>query len=223
VQPAARKNHAALLDVGKVVYERQAEIYDPSDGEIDTLGARHLQLWYPQTFQTPQGIFVSGPQRDSIGYVYDIDATEPYWSAYPIVEDNQNSGFVGGAAVQFEPGRILKAGSRDQELGNTPATAQTATINLREQEFYRSAFNFMVVAIRLGPRFIQDWLGRKSLQREVRVQQLVQARARLARAEHDLKLARIVSPIDGVVLERYDRGDATLPAGHALMLLGDLA
>ena len=100
--------------------------------------------------------------------------------------------------------------------------AETALIELRKQEFYRSAFNFVLAAIGLGPRFIDDWLVRKSLQREVYVEQLAQARARLIRAEHEYELAYIVSPITGVVLQRFERGRTTQRAGQKLLLIGNV-
>ena len=109
------------------------------------------------------------------------------------------------------------------KLDDAVLVAETAVIELRKQEFYRSAMNFMIVAIRLGPKYIDQWLARKALQRETYLQQLIQARARLARAEHQLGLVRLESPIDGVVLERYERGDAPLAAGQPLLLLGHLA
>ncbi len=43
------------------------------------------------------------------------------------------------------------------------------------------------------------------------------ARTRLARAEHDLALAEILSPIDGVVLERFEQGGGPLPGGRPLL------
>ncbi|HUT22713.1 MAG TPA: efflux RND transporter periplasmic adaptor subunit [Sumerlaeia bacterium] len=110
----------------------------------------------------------------------------------------------------------------ERDLDDAVLAAETAVIELRKQEFYRSAMNFLIVAIRLGPKYIEQWLGRKTLQTEVHVHQLAQARARLARAERQLELAEVRSPIDGVVLERYEQGDSALPAGHPLMLIGDL-
>jgi HlyD family secretion protein len=109
------------------------------------------------------------------------------------------------------------------ELDDARLEAETSLIEWRRQEFNASAFRFLYVATRLGPRFIEEWLSRKSLNRDVFVEQLAQAQARLKRAEHELSLASIVSPIDGVVLEKYDQGDNSLPGGQQLLLLGDLA
>jgi len=80
----------------------------------------------------------------------------------------------------------------------------------------------MLTIVKLGPRYIEQYLDLEQLQRETLVHQLAQARSRLARAEHELALASIRSPIDGVVLERFEQGDRTLAAGQPLLLLGNL-
>lgn len=108
------------------------------------------------------------------------------------------------------------------QLDDAALQAETSVIDLREQEMLRAAFHTLFTAIKLGPEYIDEWLGRKRIEREVVVQQLSQARARLARAEHDLELTRIVSPIGGVVLERFEQGGGPLPAGRPLLRLGNL-
>lgn len=55
-----------------------------------------------------------------------------------------------------------------------------------------------------------------------RAEVLKQAAVRLAKAQYELDLASLKSPIDGVVLERYEQGDRFLNSGHRLILLGNL-
>ncbi|GAH76958.1 unnamed protein product, partial [marine sediment metagenome] len=69
---------------------------------------------------------------------------------------------------------------------------------------------------------VEEYLDLEQLQRETVVHQLAQARSRLVRAEHELGLASIRSPLDGVVLKRYEQGDRSLAAGQGLLLLGSL-
>jgi HlyD family secretion protein len=114
-----------------------------------------------------------------------------------------------------------RGGASHQQLDDAALEAETAMIDLREQEMMRAAFNTLFTAIKLGPQYIDEWLGRKRIEREVVVQQLSQARARLARAEHALALAAIVSPIDGLVLERFEQGGGPLPSGRPLLRLGN--
>lgn len=109
------------------------------------------------------------------------------------------------------------------QLDDAELLAATSTIELRKQEFYLAASNAIFTAIRLGPRYIEEWLGRKAIQRDELVARLGQAQARLDRAEHDLDLARVTAPISGVVLKKYQEGDDSLAAGEPLLEIGDLA
>ena len=97
------------------------------------------------------------------------------------------------------------------QLDDVTLAADTSLLELRRQEFYRAALNALLVAIKLGPLYVDRYLGRKVLERKVLVYQWEEMRAKLARVEHELGLGRIVSPINGVVLERYEQGDTTLP------------
>jgi len=117
---------------------------------------------------------------------------------------------------------LAEQGSASQgQLDDAALSAETAEIELHEQEMMQAAFHTLFTAIKLGPEYIDEWLGRKRIEREVVVQQLTQARARLVRAEHDLALVEILSPIDGVVLERFEQGGGPLPAGRPLLRLGN--
>jgi HlyD family secretion protein len=109
-----------------------------------------------------------------------------------------------------------------QKLDDAALLAQTSVIDLRQQELYRAALNTIFTAIKLGPEYVQEWLGRKRLEGTVITHQLEQARARLARAEHDEALAQVRSPVDGVVLERFEQGDSAVAAGTPLLLIGNL-
>jgi HlyD family secretion protein len=129
------------------------------------------------------------------------------------------------ARAQKERSRIAtlaeQGSASERQLDDAALTAETALIDLREEEMLRAAFYTLFTAIKLGPEYVDEWLGRKRIQREVVMYQLTQARARLARAEHDLALTEITSPIDGVVLERFEQGGGPLPAGEPLLRLGD--
>ncbi len=107
-------------------------------------------------------------------------------------------------------------------LDDAQLDADTAVIELKKQVFTRAAVNIMTTVVALGPRAINEYLDLKKLQLRELTHQLAQARSRLARAERDLALADVTSPIDGIVLRRYEQGDAALPAGTQLLLLGNL-
>lgn len=137
------------------------------------------------------------------------------------------------AAEQARHEHALKERERSETLfesGQTAASefdekklqAETALIELRKQEFTVAALKAIIVAVRLGPRAINEYLSKKKLERLVVVKQHLQAKARLARARYRLKLAAITSPINGVVLEKYEKGGTFLPAGVPLLLVGNL-
>ncbi|MBX3172407.1 MAG: HlyD family efflux transporter periplasmic adaptor subunit [Candidatus Eremiobacteraeota bacterium] len=64
--------------------------------------------------------------------------------------------------------------------------------------------------------------SRRLAQAPVLQQRVLQARQEQARAEHALNRAEIRSPVDGVVLKRYEEGPRDLTAGSPLLLLGNL-
>ncbi|MDQ7785211.1 MAG: efflux RND transporter periplasmic adaptor subunit [Desulfomonilaceae bacterium] len=108
------------------------------------------------------------------------------------------------------------------KMDDVNLAAETALIEWKQQQFYLSAMKAIVLAVNLGPLYVTRYLDRKNLEREVLVEQLNQAKARLTAVEHDLKLTDVRSPIDGVVLEKYEEGDSTLQAGKPLLLIGNL-
>ncbi len=108
-----------------------------------------------------------------------------------------------------------------QQLDNSRLLAETADIDLKREAFTHEAMNTLFTAVKLGPQYVEQWLARKKLQREVIVQQLEQARSRLALAKYQLQLARITAPITGIVLKRHEQGNGFFTAGHPLLLLGN--
>jgi HlyD family secretion protein len=110
----------------------------------------------------------------------------------------------------------------ESELDDARLAADTALIALRERQFSYAAFKTLHVISKLGPRAVREYVERKQLDRQTLLHQLAQAQARLASAEHDRAMASIASPIDGVVLERFEQGDGALSAGMPLLLLGNL-
>ncbi len=108
-------------------------------------------------------------------------------------------------------------------LEEAQLNADTARIDLKQQQFYLAALRAFDVAVRLGPPFVTQYIDRKQLERAVLLQRKAQAQSRLTRSLHQRKLADLRAPIDGVVLQRYEQGDRTLLAGQQLLLIGDLS
>lgn len=95
------------------------------------------------------------------------------------------------------------------------ATLRGAASSLRELES-------MAVAAERDAAAAQALVARRRLEAEVLREQLAQAVAARDDADHRLALTDIVSPIDGVVLERHELGGGALPEGARLFLIGNL-
>jgi HlyD family secretion protein len=113
----------------------------------------------------------------------------------------------------------------ESQLEDAELEAETTLVDLRAQQFNYAALLAMAAAVNLGPRFIDQYIERKDLERAALAGQLDQARARLAIAEHEVALIDVRSPIagEGVVLERHSEGNSFFAAGERLLTLGDFA
>ena len=112
------------------VFDRVPEIYDPLDNAWShaTTGNRFLlQEWYPQMFVAPDGrVLCSGPGE----VAYTFNPNDGQWTKYPnLSTSGSSSGFVGGSAVMYRPGKVLKVGTRDTEVQVT-AVPTSKTINI---------------------------------------------------------------------------------------------
>jgi HlyD family secretion protein len=137
------------------------------------------------------------------------------------------------AAQEARDGRAAKELARMEGLASENAVSQsalddvrleadTALISLKKEMFNRAAVNIVATIVSLGPRVINEYLDLEQLQTAELRHQLAQAKSRLALAERNLALTRIESPIDGVVLRRFEQGAQVLPAGAELLLVGNL-
>jgi len=128
------------------------------------------------------------------------------------------------AARQLERIEQLAAegAASESELDDARLEADTAFLEFKKEQFTRAAVNTIMTIVELSPRTINEWLERKQLEIDQLRHRLMQAKSRLVRAERELSLTDVLSPIDGVVLERYEQGDAMLPAGTKVLVIGDL-
>ena len=144
---------------------------------------------------------------------------------------------VSAAAQQVEAGKVRfnraelrakrytrlvkeQAGVSRSQFDDAVADADSARAELRQEQFKYAAWQAIAAAIRLGPVYIHQYLYRKTLVRKELLHHLDQARARLNQAEHNLDLASVKSPIDGVVLNKYVEGDGPVTAGTMLLRVG---
>jgi HlyD family secretion protein len=110
----------------------------------------------------------------------------------------------------------------ESQVDDAQLHAETSLIDFRKEQFNLAATRAIHAATAVWPRAVQEYMDREQLEKRITQHELTEAKSRLARFEHDLGLTSLLSPIDGVVLERYEQGDGLLAAGTPLMLLGDL-
>ncbi len=113
--------------------------------------------------------------------------------------------------------KLFKSGATPEErlLGAQTDNAQN-TVDLAVSQLTAQAAESIKLASELGPRYVHNWLERKSLERDA-------LQAELHKARLDLERAVITAPIDGVVLKRYVENERALAAGEPLLEIGNLA
>jgi len=107
-------------------------------------------------------------------------------------------------------------------LDDATLDAETARMELSERDFTLAATRALLAAFELGPRLIDEWVGRKRLNESVLTSQFVQAEARLIKAEYEMEFTEVRAEGDRIVLERYENGEQTVSPGQPILLLGRL-
>lgn len=113
----------------------------------------------------------------------------------------------------------VSASARDESRLN----ADTAKLELSRAGSDLASLRATLAADKLEARRLEETITRKKIERQELVARIDQAESVRDRARHDLELAKVVSPIDGVVLERAERGERPLIIGTQLVLLGNPA
>lgn len=117
---------------------------------------------------------------------------------------------------------LVEAGALDpQTLDAQEQAAVEAREALKQAQADLEAQASVIESERATAEMIEKRIGRKALERRQILAQLEEAKAQLETARHHLELAQIVAPVDGVVLERYDRGEKPVAQGTPLLLLGN--
>lgn len=109
---------------------------------------------------------------------------------------------------------------RDFEHARLNERTALETVRRLRQELLAQGQDQAAAGSRLAR--LREEESRRLAQAPVLQQRVLQAQQEQARAEHALSRAEIRSPIDGVVLKRYEAGPRDLTAGSPLLLLGNL-
>lgn len=100
--------------------------------------------------------------------------------------------------------------------------AAVADVDVESNELLKNAFQLITSITALGPKYINEYLVKKSLAGKVLESELAASQAAQDQAKRNLEKAVMTSPIDGVVLKRFFKNERVLPAGEPLLEIGDL-
>ena len=114
-----------------------------------------------------------------------------------------------------------KAKSED-EYEQTRLAQIQSDIEVRQDEMLLSAMKAMESATLLLPKVITEYIGRKTLARNVLEKQKSEAQVTLEQVKKNEERGQMKSPIDGVVLERAISDERQVPAGTVLLKIGRL-
>lgn len=95
-------------------------------------------------------------------------------------------------------------------------------VSYRQDQLILAAIQATQTATELMPTMVIQYIGRKSLTGEVWKKQQAEALAALELAKTDRERGTMNSPVDGVVLERYDSNERYVAAGTVLLRIGEL-
>ncbi len=110
----------------------------------------------------------------------------------------------------------------DRELREANMQWQSASGDYHGDALELAALKTLAAVSYIGPKFVTDYIDRKSFEAKTLSQQLEEARAELGIRNRNLSRAAIRSPIDGVVLQRHQTRRQYLQAGTPLLTLGRL-
>lgn len=119
--------------------------------------------------------------------------------------------------------RLLAKGQATQEqLEAISVRHVEADVDYHQDQLVLSALTSMQAATSLLPTLVQQYIDRKKLAHAVLEQERAEAQARLAQRTLDKRRATLVSPVDGIVLERFETNERLMPGGTPLLTIGEI-
>lgn len=115
-----------------------------------------------------------------------------------------------------------KGAASDRELREAETYYRKSNAEYQSDRLELAALKTIEAVSYIGPKFMHDYIDRKSFDLEITQRQLQEAQAQLEMERRNLKRADIASPIDGVVLHRHQTRRQFLQAGTPLLTLGRL-
>ena len=116
---------------------------------------------------------------------------------------------------------VKKNAQSQEELDRAVMDMRVADADRAQARFIHAAMVSMQAATNLMPEMIEKYILRKKLGKDVAEKQLDEATVRLDQVKRQQELGTMQSPIDGVVLHRFQSDEGFFPAGTKLLELGN--
>ena len=124
--------------------------------------------------------------------------------------------------VQRLKALIESSSAAERELREAEMEFRRAGAEYESDKLELAALKTIAAVSYIGPKFITDYIDRKSFTLAQREKELVETRTQLQIEQRNLGRAEIRSPIDGIILKRHQTRRQFLPAGTPLLTIGRL-
>lgn len=142
-------------------------------------------------------------------------------SAKELIAANQAHAKFSEWWEQAEEKLKAKGAVAEEKYRRVKAESSEAVVDLAVARLNHELVKVFQQIVALGPKYVQDYLGRKQLEAAVLQSERKVAEAQLALVERQLARAEIKAPDAGVILERRVESRRELAAGTVLLTLGD--
>lgn len=109
---------------------------------------------------------------------------------------------------------------KEEELNRAEVSKIEADVSYQQDVLLLSALKSLQAATALIPTVVRQYIDRKQLKHDVLLQEQAEAAARLKEAVRDRDRGSMTSPVDGVVLERFETNERQISAGTVLLTIG---
>ncbi|MCG8409416.1 MAG: efflux RND transporter periplasmic adaptor subunit [Phycisphaerales bacterium] len=117
---------------------------------------------------------------------------------------------------------IERTSASEREMREAQLEFRRARAEYQSDTLELAALKTLAAVSYIGPKFITDYIDRKSFTLEQRKKETVEAKTQFEIEKRNLSRAEIQSPVDGVVLKRHKTRRQYLAAGTSLLTIGRL-
>ena len=112
--------------------------------------------------------------------------------------------------------------SSEEQLNSAEVAQVDADVDYQQDVLINSALRSLQAATALLPTLVRQYIDRKKLKHEVLKEEKAQAEVKLKESQRDRERGAMTSPVDGVVLERFETNERQTAAGTVLLSIGRL-